>query len=177
MTVTIRRATPDDAASISAIWQVIAAEREYSAIDEPFTVAQERAYLQSLSPRETYYLAETGEPTPRVVAFQSLDLWSPVIGSMRHVGQLGTFVLPEWRGRGIGRQLAAESLAFARANGYEKIVIFVRGSNARAQAFYVGLGFTPCGRFTRQVRINGVYDDEILMELFLEPPASSVKRP
>lgn len=165
--ITIRRGTPDDAASISAIWRVIAAEKNYSAIDQPFSTEQERAYLQSLSARESYFLAETQEAAPRVVAFQSFDLWSQPIGSMRHVGQLGTFVLPEWRGRGIGKQLATESLAFARANGYEKIVIFVRASNPNAQAFYAGLGFRACGKFTRQVKIDGVYDDEILMELFL----------
>ncbi len=165
MTIHIRRATPDDAASISAIWRVIAAEKNYSAIDQPFTVEQERAYLQALSPRERYFLAETTAPVPQVVAFQSFDLWAAHIGSMRHVGQLGTFVLPEWRGHGIGKQLAAESLAFAHAHGYEKIVIFVRASNAHAQAFYTGLGFRACGQFSRQVKIDGAYDDEVLMEL------------
>ncbi len=165
--ITIRRATPDDAASISAIWQAIAAEKIYSAIDNPFTIEAERAYLQSLSEREAYFVAETVEPMPRIVGFQSVDLWSSVIGSMRHVAQLGTFILSEWRGHGIGKQLAEHTLAFAKAQQYEKIVILVRGSNTGAQTFYKGLGFKPCGQFTRQVKIDGVYDDEILMELFL----------
>jgi L-amino acid N-acyltransferase YncA len=167
MSIAIRRATPADAASISAIWHAIAAEKNYSAIDQPFTVEQERAYLQSLSAREAYFVAETNEPAPRIIAFQSFDLWAQHIGSMRHVGQLGTFVLSEWRGHGVGKQLAAHSLAFARANSYEKIVIFVRASNVNAQAFYGKLGFTRCGQFARQVKIDAVYDDEVLMELFL----------
>lgn len=165
--VQVRRATPDDAASIAAIWQAIAVEKIYSAIDNPFTVEAEHAYLQSLSEREAYFVAETVELTPRIVGFQSLDLWSGVIGSMQHVAQLGTFILREWRGQGVGRQLAEHTLAFARTQGYEKIVILVRASNTGAQTFYQGLGFKPCGQFTRQVKIDGMYDDEVLMELFL----------
>ena len=163
--ITLRRATPDDAASITAIWQAIAAEKVYSAIDRPFTIEEERAYIQSLSAREAIFLAETS--TGQVVGFQSLDLWARHIGSMSHVAQLGTFVRREWRGRGVGRQLAQHTLAFARSVGYEKIVIFVRASNSGAQKFYAGLGFAPCGRFARQVKIAGEYDDEVLMELFL----------
>jgi ribosomal protein S18 acetylase RimI-like enzyme len=163
--ITLRRAMADDAASIVAIWQAIAAERIYSAIDCPFTIEEERAYLQSLSEREGCFLAETTER--QGVGFQSLDLWARHIGSMSHVGQLGTFVLREWRGRGIGRQLAQHTLAFARSAGYEKTVIFVRASNAGAQRFYASLGFKACGRFAHQVKIDGEYDDEVLMELFL----------
>ena len=86
---------------------------------------------------------------------------------MDHVGQLGTFVSTEWRGRGVGKQLIAHTLAFARSAGYEKLVIWVRASNAGAQTFYSRLGFVPCGRLTRQVKIAGEHDDEILMEMFL----------
>jgi ribosomal protein S18 acetylase RimI-like enzyme len=43
----------------------------------------------------------------------------------------------------------------------------VRASNTNAQAFYQGLGFRVCGRLTGQVLIDGVEDDEVLMELFV----------
>lgn len=43
----------------------------------------------------------------------------------------------------------------------------VRGSNADAQAFYQGLGFRVCGRLTRQVIMDGIEDDEVLMEVFV----------
>ena len=161
--ILIRRAMPDDAASINAIWEVIAAEKIYSAIDKPFTIEEERAYIQSLSEREGVFLAEIDG---NVVGFQSLDLWARSIHSMEHVGQLGTFALPEWRKHGVGQALARHTLAFARAHGYEKLVIFVRASNTSARKFYAGLGFKECGRFARQVRIDAKYDDEILMEKF-----------
>ncbi len=162
--ITIRRATADDAESVVAIWQAVVAERVYSAVDTAFTLQEERAYIGGLSPREGVFLAETGG---RVVGFQTLDLWARYMHSMDHVGSLGSFVLSEWRGRGIGQQLARHTLAFARSAGFEKIIIFIRASNVSGQGFYRALGFVPCGRFTRQTRIAGEYDDEILMELFL----------
>jgi L-amino acid N-acyltransferase YncA len=129
--ITIRRGTTDDAARIVAVWQAIVAERISSAIECPFTLEREREYLESLSAREGVFLAETAER--QVVGFQSLDQWTKLFHSMDHVGQLGTFVLEEWRGHGIGKQLAAQTFAFARSGGYEKLVMYVRASNSGAQ--------------------------------------------
>ena len=160
----IRRASEADAEEIAAIWQRIAAERIYSAIDEPWTVEQERSYLRLLSEREAIHVAIA---EGRIIGFPRLDLWSPSIHSMLHVGQLGTFLLPEWRRRGAGSALFDATQAFARDFAYSKFVIQVRASNPHAQAFYQRLGFRHCGRLTRQVRIDGQEDDEILMEYFL----------
>ena len=161
----VRRATAADAEGIVAIWRIIAAERSYSAIDQPWTVEQERSYLCSLSPREAIHVAVNG--SGHIVGFQSLDLWAPAINSMRHVAQLGTFLLPEWRRRNVGSALFRVTRVFAQDSAYSKIVIQVRASNASAQAFYRCLGFEECGRLTRQVRIDGQEDDEIIMESFL----------
>jgi ribosomal protein S18 acetylase RimI-like enzyme len=164
MPITIRRATPADAEAISAVWEVICAERVYTAVNRPFTPQQERDYIASLSDREGVFLAEVDG---RVVGFQSLDLWIKFTDSFDHVCSVGTFVLPEWRRQGIARRLAEFALDFARAHGYEKIVVYVRGSNSGAQAFYRSLGFAPKGVLERQVKMDGRYDDEVFMELFL----------
>ncbi|HIE38704.1 MAG TPA: hypothetical protein EYH30_00135 [Anaerolineales bacterium] len=92
MRVAIRRATPDDAEDLSAIWEVVCAERVYTAVDRPFTPQQEREYIASLSDREAIFLAEVDG---RVVGFQSLDLWAKYSGSFAHVGVVGTVILPE----------------------------------------------------------------------------------
>ena len=101
-----------------------------------------------------------------VVGLQILDRWS-TLESMAHVGQLGTFLLPAWRGRGIGLPLWKATAAFAREAGYHKLAIYVRGSNGQGQAYYRTLGFAECGRLRRQVVIDGIADDEVMMELHL----------
>lgn len=86
---------------------------------------------------------------------------------MAHVGQLGTFLAPEWRRRGIGKALFRSTEDFARTAAYSKMIVQVRAMNKPAKEFYCQLGFVQCGRLTKQVRIDGVEDDEILMERFL----------
>jgi L-amino acid N-acyltransferase YncA len=161
----IRRATVGDAEAIVTILTRIASERVHSAIERPWTLEQQRNYLASLSSRETFHVAVSG--SGEVIGHQSLELWSPLLSSMTHVGQLGTFLLTEWRRRGIGRALFQASESFARSSGYRKFLIQVRSSNTASQRFYQQLGFVPCGRLTRQVVVDGREDDEILMEFFL----------
>ena len=163
-TLLIRKASPLDAAGIVAVLEVVASERVHSAIDQAWTVEQETRYLESLSRREVFHLAV--DDKVGVVGFQCLDLWSSMLPTMSHVGQVGTFLLPQWRGRGIGHSLWKATLAFAREVGYRKLAIQVRASNTAAQKFYRRLGFVECGRLTRQVVIDSVEDDEVLMEFF-----------
>ena len=161
-TLRIRKASPLDAAGIVAVLEVIASERVHSAIDEAWTVAQETRYLESLSLREAFHVAV--DEKEGIVGFQSLDLWSTSFPSMAHVGQIGTFLLPGWRGQRIGHGLWNATLSFAKSVGYRKLCLQVRASNTAAQRFYRSLGFKECGRLTRRVIIDGIEDDEVLME-------------
>lgn len=86
---------------------------------------------------------------------------------MSHVGQIGTFILPEWRRRGVASSLWEATRSFACSAGYRKLVIQVRASNSGAMAYYERIGFAHCGRLSAQVIIDGIEDDEMLMELFL----------
>jgi ribosomal protein S18 acetylase RimI-like enzyme len=162
---TIRAATPEDAPGIVGVLTSVVSERSHSAIDRAWTVDQQRNHLQSLSAREVFHVAAT--TSGDIIGYQSLDLYLPFLNSMAHVGQLGTFLLPECRRCGVGSALFDATRAFAQAAGYQKLVIQVRASNTSAQSFYRRLGFGECGRLARQVIIDGRQDDEIIMERFL----------
>lgn len=107
-----------DAGGIVAVLEVIAAERVHSAIERVWTIEQEARYIESLSPREAFHVAV--DVAHGIVGFQSLDLWSPLLTSMAHVGQVGTFLLPQWRGQDVGRQLWSVTESFARQAGYPR---------------------------------------------------------
>jgi ribosomal protein S18 acetylase RimI-like enzyme len=162
--LSVRPATPDDAAAIAVVMQIIVSERAHSAIDRAWSADEERTYLISLSSREVVHVVT--DATLGIVGLQVLDRWS-TLDSMAHVGQVGTFILPSHRRRGLGETLWAATAAFARAAGYRKLVIQVRATNEAAQAFYTRLGFRECGRLIGQVLIDGVEEDEFLMEMFL----------
>jgi RimJ/RimL family protein N-acetyltransferase len=161
----VRRATADDAEGVTMVLRSVVSERIHSAIDRAWTPAQQRTYLESLSSREAFHVAIAASGA--VIGYQSLDLYSAVLPSMAHVGQLGTFLLPEWRGHGVGQALFKETRTFAASVGYRKLVIQVRASNLSAQGFYKRLGFVECGRLRGQVIIDGGEDDELVMEFFL----------
>lgn len=160
-----RWGVPGDAPGIVAVLAIVVNERVHSAIDRVWGVEQERRYLESLSAREAIHVAVDG--ANHIVGLQTLDRWSTLLDSMAHVGQVGTFLLPAWRGRGVGRELWKATAALAREARYQKLVVQVRGTNAHAQSFYRRLGFAECGRLSRQIMIDDSQDDEILMELFL----------
>jgi L-amino acid N-acyltransferase YncA len=164
MKVAISRATDQDAEAISSIWEVVCAERIYTAINRPFTPVQMKKYFSYLTEREGIFVAKVDG---RVVGFQSLDLFAKYTDSFDHVGVIGTFFLPDWRGKGIAKQLAKHVIEFARNNHYKKFVIYVRAGNKKAQAFYKSIGYHQKGVLTNQVKIDGQYEDEIFMELFL----------
>ena len=164
MQIAIRKATIKDVKSISDIWKVICDERIYTAVSHPFTPDQEQSYIQSLSDREGIFIAIVDNV---IAGFQSLDMWAKYTDSFNHVGTIGTFILPKWRSNNIGSQLANHTFDFARKNGYEKLIIYVRSGNKNAQAFYKNLGFVTKGVLTKHVKIDGEYENEIFMELFL----------
>lgn len=164
MEISIRKATVQDAEKISNIWTVICSERIYSAVNEPFTPQQEQKYISSLSNREGIFVAEI---EGQIIGFQSLNKWAEYSDSFDHVGVMGTFIIPEWRMKGIGVQLARETFKFARISKYEKIVIYIRLLNEGAIKFYKNLGFIEKGILSRQVKIDNKYEDEIFLELFL----------
>jgi ribosomal protein S18 acetylase RimI-like enzyme len=165
MDIKIRPVTLDDAKGVLEVLNSVVRERKYSSFDSILTVEEERQFIASLGERSGFFVAEL---EGRIVGFQTIEPFAAYTPAMDHVGIMGTFVHADFRGQGIGRQLAEASLKFAQEKGYEKAVIYVRASNKAAQEFYQKLGFVPKGMLEKQVKIDGEYDDEVFMEMFLE---------
>jgi L-amino acid N-acyltransferase YncA len=140
----------------------VIAEGRYTAMSGYWTPEAEQTYIDSLGPRSELFVAEVAG---RIVGLQSIEPFVAYTSTMDHVAELGTFVLDGYRGRGIGSGLARASLGFARQCGYEKVVIFVLTDNPLGLAYYRSLGFEARGTLARQTKIDGVYHDEIFMEM------------
>jgi ribosomal protein S18 acetylase RimI-like enzyme len=165
MEIKIRPVTPGDAEGVLEVLNSVVQERKYSSFDRILTVEEELQFINSLGERSGLFVAEL---EGHIVGFQTIEPFAAYTPAMDHVGIMGTFVHADFRGQGIGHQLAEASFKFAQEKGYEKAVIYVRASNQSAQAFYWKLGFVPKGSLERQVKIDGEYDDEVFMEMFLE---------
>jgi RimJ/RimL family protein N-acetyltransferase len=168
--VTIRPGDTGDAAGVAAVLNAVIAERRYTSLDGHWSVEAERAYIAALGPTSVLLVAEVGG---EIAGFQTLEPFDTYTPATDHVGTMGTLISKAWRGRGIGRRLATATLARAREMGYEKIVIYIRVSNQGALAFYRSLGFHPRGILRRQVKIDGEYEDQLFLELFLTEDAET----
>ena len=159
----VRRNSLEDAAGVAEVLNSVIAEGRYTALTGHWTPEAELAFLQSfLGLRSELFVAEVDG---RITGFQCVEPFVTYTTTMNHVCHLGTYVRAEFRGRGIGHKLAEATLAFARARGYEKSVIYVLAHNEGGLAYYRHLGFERLGVLKRQTRIDGVYYDEVFMEM------------
>lgn len=86
---------------------------------------------------------------------------------MRHVGVLGMGIVGEHRSGGIGTRLLKKTLEEAAAFGLEKVELEVFASNEAAVRLYIRSGFSTEGKRVRARKLDGSYDDILLMGLFL----------
>ncbi|HXG43012.1 MAG TPA: GNAT family N-acetyltransferase [Dehalococcoidia bacterium] len=54
------------------------------------------------------------------------------------------YVDPDWRGRGLGRQVLAQCLGFALAQGARMVTAHTSPENAPAFRLFSSAGFSPC---------------------------------
>jgi RimJ/RimL family protein N-acetyltransferase len=158
----VRRDDIEDAAGIGQVLNSVIDERRYTALTGHWTAEAELAFLQCMGPRSEIFVAEVGG---RIVAFQVIEPFVTYTSTMAHVAHLGTYVLADFRRQGLGQRLAETTLNFARKQGYEKVVIYVLSHNEGGRAYYRRLGFEERGVLKRQTKIDGVYYDEVIMEL------------
>jgi GNAT superfamily N-acetyltransferase len=86
-----------------------------------------------------------------------------VDGGVPHV--ISVWVVPERRGRGVGGSLVEAVVAWARAEGYERLRLdVVRGQDA-AVRLYRRLGFRQTGRVTPVPRDPDRLEEEMVLPL------------
>jgi putative acetyltransferase len=126
---------PTDRATVAALF------REYIASlaeDISFqNVDDELASLPGKYARPTgvVLIARDGEEAAGAVAYRMVE---PGVAEMKRL-----YVRPNWRGSGLGRELATELIEDARAQGYRTMLLDTLASMGAARALYRDLGFHP----------------------------------
>ncbi|MDN6884691.1 GNAT family N-acetyltransferase [Variovorax sp. CAN2819] len=147
--------------SLHRALDVVAREQKYLALTQAPPLAQSIEFYSGLiAGGFPHFVALDGE---RVIGWCDV---SPVFGHSRaHVGVLGIALLPEARGRGLGRQLLQAAIDKSWARGLTRIELSVRTDNANARALYERLDFEHEGLLRHTTRIDGVYHDSHAMAL------------
>ena len=88
---------------------------------------------------------------------------------MQHIAYVwGVYAKKSYRGKGIGRQLMEELLdEIGKTREIEKVDLNVNTSQLAAVRLYEKLGFEIVGTLHNELKVEGKYYDEHLMEKFL----------
>jgi len=162
--IEVEKADPNrDAHNIARLIGICREERR--TVLDAYTAEEERAYLESLPPRDAVFVAHV---EGRFAGFAGISRRWPYSERMRHCGEGGTWVMPEFRRSGVGTALWRKGvLPWCRRVGYRHVGFFVMAHNKEAITFYQSLGFRVCGYHHRVVNWNGEYLDAVEMELWI----------
>jgi len=140
-------------------------------------VAREKKFLAFLeappldaTTKFVLYNIEQKNPQFVVLSDGNVVGWCDILRNAKravysHCGTLGIGLLPEFRRRGIGRQLMLTAIDAAWQCGTTRIELTVREHNANAIALYKSFGFEIEGLQRNAVRIDGQYQSVYAMAL------------
>jgi ribosomal protein S18 acetylase RimI-like enzyme len=164
--ITVRLICEEDIPGFREVLDIVARERRYLALVEAPLLESVKGFVGGVIKAGHAQFVALDEG--RVVGWCDVLPGEAAAGTA-HIGRLGTGVLPDYRGQGIGRRLLEAAIARARERGLEKIELTVYSSNHRAIGLYRKAGFVEEGRRIRGRFLDGIYDDVLLMALELKP--------
>jgi ribosomal protein S18 acetylase RimI-like enzyme len=142
------------------------------------SVARERRYIgfivgPSLESSRDYVLSNIRDGVPQFVAVKGDEVvgWCDISPGKRegftHCGSLGMGLIRGHRRQGIGTRLMERTISAAKARGMERVELEVYASNTPAISLYEKRGFVHEGVKRRARKLDGVYDDILVMALFI----------
>lgn len=161
--IRITDTTDEHVAGFNNAVGAVARERLYIGLVDAPTLEASRRFVHSVHEAGGVHLVAL-DPGGTVVGW--CDIARHDREGFRHVGRLGMGILPAFRAHGLGRRLMTAAIERAWQNGIERIELEVFGSNTRAMALYQSLGFVHEGVRRRARKLDGRYDDDVLMALF-----------
>ena len=133
-------------------------------------VAEERDGIATEPPVDVEARAARWRLDGSLVAVNDEEIvGSLFVGSTGHgFGEIGMTVARDWRGRGVGSELMAAAIEWAREHDLHKLSLSVFAHNDAAIALYRKFGFVEEGRRVKHYRrSNGELWDAIDMGLLL----------
>ena len=162
--ISIIGASQKYAESFNQAVDIVARERKYLATVTGFSLESTRDFIHIIEVNDfAQYYALDGE---KVVGW--CDIIPKKIEGFTHVGILGIGLLPDYRHQGIGSMLLKKTIEHAKErNNIEKVELEVFESNINAIKFYEKFGFQHEGRRIKSRKLDGEYDNLVLMGKWL----------
>ena len=156
-----------DAAEMLDYLKIIGGETDFllfGAAGLPYTPEQEAEVLEGFynDPRGGLFI---GRFDGEIVC--SFNLSCNRRARIAHVAEIAVAVRKKCWGIGVGSAIMETLIELAREQGIRTIELGVYAENTRAQALYTRCGFEEVGRHRGRLCVDGIYHDEIMMDLYL----------
>jgi phosphinothricin acetyltransferase len=142
--MTLRPATPADLPAILDIYNHAVLHSTATAEYNPHTLDMRRAWYDEHM-RDGMPILVSEQPEAGVVGWSSLSKFHPRYG-YRFTAEDSVYIAEAWRGRGIGRQLVAPLVDFARTHGLHVVLANIDSQNQASLRLHARLGFVRIGR-------------------------------
>ena len=162
--VTIRQISQADIERLHSCLDSVARERKYLGFTRAAPIEETRKSL----------VEDMERGVIRLIAIDHAKIvgWCHIkcdkLEGFTHAGWLGMGILKEYRRQGIGSALLHQALAEARNRGMERVELSVFASNLGAIHLYENFNFQTEGRKKKARKLDGTYDDIIIMALIFD---------
>lgn len=165
----LRRPKEEDAEAMIEYLNIVGGESDnllFGKNEFRLTIEQEKEYIKSINDNENSLML-LGIIDNKIISVSQVSVSNRK--RIAHNSELAISVKKEYWGMGIGTAVMESLIDFARSsNTIKTISLGVKGSNKKAQHLYEKLGFEKVGVHKNFFNIDGNYDDEILMDLYLD---------
>ena len=148
--------------SYNACVSFVAQERRYIGIVHAPSMNETRAFTESVQAAGGHEMLAVKDD--RVIGW---CVTTPESGEgFTHLAHIGMGLLPDYRGRGIGRRMLDDALSWAWGSGFERLELSVFSDNYVAIRLYLSAGFVEEGVRRRARKLDGRYYDLTQMAIF-----------
>jgi L-amino acid N-acyltransferase YncA len=139
------------------------------------TAQEEAEYLKKIHPRDAVFVARIDGT--KFAGFAGIARRWPYSKRLQHCGEVGTWVMPDCRRRGVGIALWRDGiLPWCEKHRFMHLGFFIMVHNKEGIGFYENMGFRVCGYHRRLVNWDGQFLDAVEMEMSLKTKDSRCRR-
>ena len=165
----LRRPKEEDAEAMIEYLNIVGGESDnllFGKNEFRLTVEQEREHIKSVNINDNALML-LGIIDNQIVSVSQVS--APNRKRIAHNSELAISVKKEYWSMGIGTAVMEVLINFAKNHETIKTIsLGVKASNKKAQHLYEKLGFEKVGVHRNFFNIDGNYDDEILMDLYIK---------
>lgn len=118
----------------------------------------QKAWERSLNSKNEIYLGAFVKD--KLIGQIHMRVLEPDHPWVSHIARFGMFIIKDYWGKGIGKNLVLEMIEFAKSIDVKRIEATVRSKNKRAIELYERLGFEVEGVRNRAAKVDDIFQDE-----------------